>query len=82
MRLLGCQTAVTEAGRRTVRMLAQVLRLPVYGRVVHNPEATLEVRTPFAGTLRVDPDHSWPTPGRQVQAGLAHGVSALYPQLP
>jgi hypothetical protein len=31
LRLLGCQTAVTEAGRRTVRMLAQVLRLPVYG---------------------------------------------------
>jgi hypothetical protein len=31
LRLLGCQTAVTEAGQRTVRMLAHVLRLPVYG---------------------------------------------------
>jgi len=31
VRLLGCETAVTEAGRRTVRMLAHVLRLPVFG---------------------------------------------------
>ena len=31
LRLLGCETAVSEAGRRTLRMLAQVLGLPVYG---------------------------------------------------
>ncbi|HKE98829.1 MAG TPA: hypothetical protein VKG45_07860 [Actinomycetes bacterium] len=31
VRLLGCQTAVTDAGQRTLRMLAQTLRLPVYG---------------------------------------------------
>ncbi|MEU4162873.1 hypothetical protein [Actinoplanes sp. NPDC026670] len=31
VRLLGCETAVTEAGRRTLRMLAQTLRMPVYG---------------------------------------------------
>ena len=31
VRLLGCETAVTEAGQRTLRMLAQTLRLPVYG---------------------------------------------------
>jgi hypothetical protein len=34
LRLLGCETAVTEAGRRTLRMLAQTLRLPVYGTTV------------------------------------------------
>jgi hypothetical protein len=31
VRLLGCETAVTDAGQRTLRMLAQTLRLPVYG---------------------------------------------------
>jgi len=34
LRLLGCQTAVTDAGRRTVRMLSRTLRLPVYGTLV------------------------------------------------
>ena len=31
VRLLGCETAGTDAGQRTVRMLAQTLRLPVFG---------------------------------------------------
>jgi len=31
VRLLGCETAVSEAGQRTLRMLSAVLRLPVYG---------------------------------------------------
>ena len=31
VRLLGCETAVTEAGRRTLRMLTYTLDLPVYG---------------------------------------------------
>jgi hypothetical protein len=31
VRLLGCETAVTDHGQRTLRMLAQTLRLPVYG---------------------------------------------------
>jgi hypothetical protein len=31
LRLLGCQTAVTEAGQRTIRMLARTLRTPVWG---------------------------------------------------
>jgi hypothetical protein len=31
VRLLGCETAVTDAGQRTIRMLAQTLRVPVYG---------------------------------------------------
>jgi hypothetical protein len=33
VRLLGCETAVTESGQRTLRMLGQTLRLPVYGTV-------------------------------------------------
>jgi hypothetical protein len=31
VRLLGCETAVTEAGRRTLRLLTATLRVPVYG---------------------------------------------------
>jgi hypothetical protein len=45
----------------------------VYGRVVPNPQATVEVRSPFAGTLRADPDHAWPAPGRWVRAGQVLG---------
>jgi hypothetical protein len=33
VRLLGCETAVTDAGRRTLRLLAHTLRLPVFGTV-------------------------------------------------
>jgi len=31
VRLLGCETAVTDSGRRTVRMLARALGRPVFG---------------------------------------------------
>jgi hypothetical protein len=31
VRLLGCETAVTDAGQRTLRMLSHALRLPVFG---------------------------------------------------
>jgi hypothetical protein len=31
VRLLGCETAVTESGRMTVRLLGKALDLPVYG---------------------------------------------------
>lgn len=34
VRLLGCQTATTDAGRRTLRLLAHTLRLPVFGTLV------------------------------------------------
>ncbi len=34
VRLLGCETAVTDSGQRTVRMLARTLRLPVFGTLV------------------------------------------------
>jgi biotin carboxyl carrier protein len=48
-------------------------RVPAYGRVVPNPRATAEVRSPFAGTLRADGDHPWPAPGRPVKAGQVLG---------
>src|SRR5262249_36933057 len=40
----------------------------VYGRVVPNPMATVEVRAPFAGTLQ-EAITPWPAPGQWVQAG-------------
>ena len=33
VRLLGCETAVTDAGQRTLRMLSQTLGLPVFGTI-------------------------------------------------
>lgn len=48
-------------------------RVPVYGRVVPNPQATAEVRVPFAGTLRAASSRSWPGPGRRVKAGQILG---------
>src|SRR5438552_3934653 len=47
-------------------------RITVYGRVVPNPQATLELRSPFAGTLRADSD-KWLTPGQRVRAGQVLG---------
>jgi hypothetical protein len=34
LRLLGCETAVSDAGQRTMRMLARTLHMPVYGTLV------------------------------------------------
>jgi len=48
-------------------------RVPVYGQVIPNPEATVEVRSPFAGTLRADSDAAWPVPGQWVRSGQALG---------
>lgn len=48
-------------------------RVPAYGRVVPNPQATTEVRSPFAGTLRSAPDISWPALGQQVRKGQTLG---------
>lgn len=48
-------------------------QVPVYGRVVPNPQATAELRSPFAGTLRADPDAPWPMPGRWVRTGQVLG---------
>jgi hypothetical protein len=31
VRLLGCETAVSPGGQRTLRLLAQTLRVPVFG---------------------------------------------------
>jgi biotin carboxyl carrier protein len=44
----------------------------VYGRVVPNPRATFEVRSPFPGTLRAA-EAPWPAPGRVVTKGQVIG---------
>jgi hypothetical protein len=44
----------------------------VYGQVVPNPQATVEVRAPFAGTLREHPG-AWPQPGKWFKAGALLG---------
>jgi hypothetical protein len=48
-------------------------QVTVYGRVVPNPQATVEIRSPFAGTLRADPDNAWPIQGRWLRAGQVVG---------
>ena len=48
-------------------------RVPVYGQVIPNPSATVEVRSPFAGTLRAGPNSSWPVPGQWLHAGRPLG---------
>jgi hypothetical protein len=45
----------------------------VYGRVVPNPRATVEVRAPFAGTLQEMPGVNWPSPGAQLKSGKELG---------
>jgi biotin carboxyl carrier protein len=47
-------------------------QITVYGRVIPNPRATAEVRSPFAGTLRAA-GVSWPAPGQRVKAGQTLG---------
>ena len=46
--------------------------ITLYGRVVPNPAATVEVHAPFAGTLRSEQDN-WPAPGKLVNKGTTLG---------
>jgi hypothetical protein len=62
---------LTEERARAVEWYEQV---PVYGRVVPNPRATVEVRSPFAGTLRPAPASSWPALGKPVRSGQVLGL--------
>jgi hypothetical protein len=48
-------------------------RLTVYGRVVPNPRATVEIRAPFAGTLQTTTGREWPALGNSVKAGQPLG---------
>ena len=50
------------------RAASWVPRLTVYGRVVPNPRATLEVRAPFAGILR-EGSAAWPAVGQWLRSG-------------
>jgi hypothetical protein len=51
-------------------------RVTVYGRVVPNPRATYEVRSPFAGTLLAG-DKPWPNVGEAVTPGQLLGSVAV-----
>ena len=59
-----------EAPARTISWTE---RVPVYGQVVVNPTAAVEVRSPFAGTLRAASHTPWPAPGRWVRSGQTLG---------
>ena len=48
-------------------------RVPVYGRVVPNPQATAEVRVRFAGTLRTASGQTWPAPVSASRRGRCWG---------
>ncbi len=51
----------------TARAVQWDEQVPVYGRVVPNPRATTEIRSPFAGTLRSDSAANWPAPGQWIR---------------
>ena len=48
-------------------------RVTVYGRVVPNPQATIEIRSPFAGTLRSAHEPAWPGLGHWLRSGQVLG---------
>ena len=48
-------------------------RVQVYGRVVPNPRASVDVRSPFAGVLKAGPGAAWPVPGKWVRSGQLLG---------
>jgi RND family efflux transporter MFP subunit len=48
-------------------------RLTVYGQIVPNPRASIDIRLPFAGTLRSVSESGWPGPGEWVRAGQVLG---------
>lgn len=62
--------ALEEAPARSVSWSE---RVPIYGEVVPNPKATVEMRSPFAGTLRAEPDTAWPAPGQWIRSGQPLG---------
>jgi hypothetical protein len=56
-----------------VRAVSWSERVPVYGQVIPNPKATVEVRSPYAGTLRATAEAAWPAPGHWVRSGQVLG---------
>jgi hypothetical protein len=55
------------------RAVSWTERVAVYGQVVANPRAAVEVRSPFSGALRAAPENPWPAPGRWVRSGQTLG---------
>jgi multidrug efflux pump subunit AcrA (membrane-fusion protein) len=45
----------------------------VHGRIIANPQATSEIRSPFAGMLRAPSGAAWPVLGQRVRAGQTLG---------
>lgn len=48
-------------------------RVAVYGQVIPNPRATVEVRAPYSGILRAADSITWPTLGQSLNAGQTIG---------
>jgi|GEM_PF-5010536 len=72
------ELGIEEAGRYGLedgptRAVSWTVRVPVYGQVVVNPRAVVQVRSPFAGTLRAASGTPWPAPGRWVRFGQTLG---------
>jgi biotin carboxyl carrier protein len=73
---LGPELAKSHGVRdERARPISWTRRVTVFGRVVPNPQATAEVRAPFAGTLRAD--KTWPAIGRWVDADQTLGRIAV-----
>jgi cobalt-zinc-cadmium efflux system membrane fusion protein len=71
---LGAQFAASHGiADEPAKAASWARRASAYGRVVPNPRAVVEVRAPFAGTLRPDPQGDWPTLGSRVKAGQVLG---------
>lgn len=71
---LGAQLASSHGIKdEPVKMVAWQPSTTIYGRVVPNPHATFEIRTPFAGTLHSESVSSWPKVGIPIKSGQSFG---------
>jgi len=62
-----------------VKDIDWLAKYPVYGRVITNPSATIEVRTSFAGRLRQTSGGKWPALAAQVKRGELLGQLEVRP---
>jgi RND family efflux transporter MFP subunit len=70
------ETSIKIAGIETTEAhpATWVERVAIYGRVVPNPKSSVDLRSPFAGTVQSGADVGWPQLGQHVKAGEALGV--------
>jgi hypothetical protein len=66
---------VKELGLKLAKAQAKPWRerFVVYGRIIANPRATVELRAAYAGTLRKAEGTNWPALGKEVPAGQELG---------